>query len=357
MDNMKLIPNHQFGFRSGHSAVQQIHRVVECIGEGLERKSYCTAAFLDFCFAFDKVWHEGLLIKLKERFPTQLFNILQSYLSLRHYYVRYRQETTDLYPVHAGVPQGSILGPILYSLYTADIPVAPQTMIATYADDTVIMASHKDPERAAQWLQRGLGLIQDWLKTWRMQLNENKCVQVTYSLKKGDCPPVYLNDVQIPTSDCAKYLGLHIDKRLTWKTHILKKRMQLSEKYRKMLWLIGPKSKMSLQNKLLLYKAILKPVWTYGLELWGSASNSNIEILQRFENKYLRMITGAPWFTPNDVIRRNSDLPTVKEEIIIRMKKHKEKVAAHTNPLAQDLLIVSYEQRLKRRRVADFVSF
>ncbi|GAB0089775.1 hypothetical protein DMENIID0001_043810 [Sergentomyia squamirostris] len=56
MDNMKLIPNHQFGFRSGHSAVQQIHRVVEYIGEGLERKS-CTAAFLDFCFAFDRVWH------------------------------------------------------------------------------------------------------------------------------------------------------------------------------------------------------------------------------------------------------------------------------------------------------------
>ncbi|GAB0086705.1 hypothetical protein DMENIID0001_008600 [Sergentomyia squamirostris] len=211
------------------------------------------------------MWHEGLLIKLKERFSTQLFNILKSYLSDRYFYVRYRQHSSDLFPVRAGVPQGSILGPVLYSLYTADIPVAPQTTIATYADDTVIMASHKDPIRATEWLQSGLDLM-------------------------------------------------------------------------------------------LLYKAMLKPIWTYGLELWGSASNSNVEILQRFENKYLRMITGAPWFTPNYVIRSNSDLPMVKEEIVMRMKRHKEKVKAHTNPLAQDLLVVSYEQRLKRRRVADFNS-
>jgi hypothetical protein len=77
-----------------------------------------------------------------------------------------------------------------------------------------------------------------------------------------------------------------------------------------------PKSKLSTSNKLIIYKAILKPIWTYGIQLWGTASTSNIEILERFQSKALRMIVGAPWYVPNTVIRRDLHTPTVKEEIV-----------------------------------------
>jgi hypothetical protein len=76
-----------------------------------------------------------------------------------------------------------------------------------------------------------------------------------------------------------------------------------------MYWLLGRKSQLSLSNKLLLYKTILKPIWTYGIQLWGTASTSNIEILELFQSKALRMIVDAPWYVPNTLIRRDPQLP------------------------------------------------
>jgi hypothetical protein len=81
-----------------------------------------------------------------------------------------------------------------------------------------------------------------------------------------------------------------------------------------MYWLLGRKLKLSTSNKLVIYKTILKPIWNYGTQLWGTASTSNIEILERFQSKALRMIVDAPWYVPNTVIRRDLQIPTVKEE-------------------------------------------
>jgi hypothetical protein len=110
-------------------------------------------------------------------------------------------------------------------------------------------------------------------------------------------------------------LSKHLDKRLTWHKHIFVKRKQLGITLTKIYWLLVRKSKLSTKNKLLLYKVILKAVWTYGIQLWGTASTSNIDILDRFQSKALRMIVDAPWYVPNTVIRRDLQIPTVKEEI------------------------------------------
>jgi hypothetical protein len=82
-----------------------------------------------------------------------------------------------------------------------------------------------------------------------------------------------------------------------------------------MYWLLGRKSQLSLSKKLLLYKTIPKPIWTYGIQLWGTASTSNIEILERFQSKALRMIVDAPSYVPNTLIQRDLQIPSVKEEI------------------------------------------
>jgi hypothetical protein len=76
-----------------------------------------------------------------------------------------------------------------------------------------------------------------------------------------------------------------------------------------MYWFLGRKSKLYTSNKLLIYKTILKPIWTYGIQLWGTASTSNIEILERFQSKALLMIVDAPWYVPNTVIRRDLQSP------------------------------------------------
>ncbi|CAB0041818.1 unnamed protein product [Trichogramma brassicae] len=100
-------------------------------------------------------------------------------------------------------------------------------------------------------------------------------------------------------------LWLHLDRRLTWKTYIWTKRKQFGLKLKRLYWLIGRKSSLSLENKVLLYKSILKPVWQYGIQLWGAAAKSNIDILERFQSKVLRSMVDAPWFVPNEVIRKD----------------------------------------------------
>jgi hypothetical protein len=174
------------------------------------------------------------------------------------------------------------------------MPETEHTLTATYADDTAILASHQNPITASTNLRRHLNQFGTWLKQWRIKANENKSTHVTFSLKRETCPAVTLNGQHIPREETAKYLGLHLDRRLAWQKHIFTKIKQLGMKLHRMYWIIGRKSELSLANKLLIYKTILKPIWTYGIPLWGTASNSNIEVLQRFQNKDLRSIVNAP---------------------------------------------------------------
>jgi hypothetical protein len=108
------------------------------------------------------------------------------------------------------------------------------------------------------------------------------------------CPLVHTNNVQLPQEQDVKYLGLHLGRRLTWHKRIFVKRKQLGISLTKIYWLCGCKSKLSASNKLLIYKTILKPIWTYGIQLWGTTSPSNIEILEGFQLKALHMIVDAP---------------------------------------------------------------
>jgi hypothetical protein len=114
-----------------------------------------------------------------------------------------------------------------------------------------------------------------------MKANEFKSIHVAFTTRRETCPPAHVNNVQLPQEEDDKYLGLHLDRRLTWHKHIFAKRKQLGIT----LTLLGRKSKLSTSNKLLIYKTILKPIWTYGIQLSGTDFTSNIEILERFQSK------------------------------------------------------------------------
>lgn len=118
-----------------------------------KKKKYCSAVFLDVQEAFDKVWHEGLLFKIKQKLQ-QYFLLLKSYLSDRSFQVRHGQDLSELHPIQSGVPQSSVLGPVLYTLFTADLPIRRNIAAATFADDTAILAVHQNPKAASKNLQR-----------------------------------------------------------------------------------------------------------------------------------------------------------------------------------------------------------
>jgi hypothetical protein len=146
VEHANLIPNHQFGFRPRHSTIEQTYRLIRVLNDALDNSQYCSAAFLDISQAFDK---------LGRSLPLNYFLILNSCLSNRHFVVKVHIELTGLTPVNAGVPPGSVLGPLLYLLYTADLPTSPDST-ATFADDTAVVATDSDPATASQKLQTTL---------------------------------------------------------------------------------------------------------------------------------------------------------------------------------------------------------
>jgi hypothetical protein len=141
---------------------------------------------------------------------------------------------------------------------------------------------------------------------------------------------------------------LHLDRRLTWSEYIFTKWKQLGMTLSKMHWLLGRKSKLSTSNKILIYKAILKPLWTYGIQLWGMDSTSNIEFLECFQSKVLRTIVDAPWYMPNTVIWRGLQTPTVKEEILHYSSQYSARLSVHPNNVVVNLVAQPDNRQLRR---------
>lgn len=339
-----LLPSHQFGFRACHGTPQQCHRLVEYIKQSFERKEYCSAIFLDISQAFDKVWHSGLLFKLKNIFPYYIYTILKSYLINREFFVRIGDERSSRGIIRSGVPQGSALGPLLYIIYTSDMPVQHDGITATFADDTAFLSSSINKDEASSKLQGQIDKFCHWCRKWNIKINAEKSQHITFTWRKGDCPPVMINghlvneEEQVTGPPRVKYLGLTLDRRLTFGPHIKNMRKELNLKRKKLYYILNTKSSLSLENKLLIYKSVLKPVWAYCCPLWGMASDSNLAIIERFQCITLRVCTGDPNYVPNELIRRDLKIPPVREEISRLASYHRDRMTTHCNPLATDCI-------------------
>jgi hypothetical protein len=167
---------------------------------------------------------------------------------------------SELKFINAGVPQGSVLGPVLYLLHINDLPRTLYSTTAMFADDTAVMAVGECNENLTKKLQSSLNKIAIWTKKWRFKLNESISVHIDFTKKLITQRPIYTNGTQIPHANTTKYLGMTLDTKLRWKEHIKMKRDELNIKFRKMYCLIGRNSELSIYNKLMLYKQVLRPV-------------------------------------------------------------------------------------------------
>jgi hypothetical protein len=149
----------------------------------------------------------------------------------------------------------------------------------------------------------------------KIKVSQTTLAHIMFTTRTLTCPTVQMNNVALSKVNEVKYLGMHVDRRLTWAKHIKMERKQLNLRFRKMYWLLGRQSTLSSESKLLLCKAVIKPIWTYGIKLWGTALNSNIEIIQRFQSKTLRTILNVPWHINNSTIHEVLQVKTVKNEM------------------------------------------
>ncbi|CAH2108991.1 unnamed protein product [Euphydryas editha] len=347
MERMKPpLINEQFGFRTNHSSVHQVHRITEHIlrGFAISRSRTTGAVFFDIAKAFDKVWHNGLVFKLYQYgLPDRLVRIIRDYLSNRTF--RYRVEGTLSSPrqIRAGVPQGSVLSPTLFSLYTNDIPIPAEstaTKLALFADDTALFTTSTSMELLTRRLQFATDALSAWFKKWRFEVNADKSAAVhfvsnpRYTLWRQGLPdPVKLNGTPIPWQKEVKYLGVTLDSKLSFKSHINRVRNKARFVLSRLYVMICGRSKMSLRNKLTLYKTCVRPIMTYASPVFAHCKPAYIQRLQVIQNRFLRTATASPWFVRNIDLHKDFRIDSIAKHLKMLSTVYFEKARHHPNPL------------------------
>ena len=223
----KLLNQNQSGFRPSDSCIDQLlaitHDIFETfdVNPSLEVRS----VFLDISKAFDKVWHEGLLYKLKSMgISGELYDLLENYLSGRFQRVVLNGQTSSRRPVLAGVPQGSILGPLLFLVYINDLPDGLKSNTKLFADDTSLFTIVKDTNESTNILNGDLQLISSWAYKWKILFNpdpKKPAQEVLFSRKTRieNHPTISLNNIPVERT-FQKHLGLTLDEKLNFKQHV-----------------------------------------------------------------------------------------------------------------------------------------
>ena len=356
-----LIPDTQFGFRPSHSCPMQLHRVIDQILETYETKKICLGVFLDTEKCFDKVVHESLLYKMKPHLPDTYYRIVQSYLAGRTFSVRYRNAISTSRPILAGVPQGSVIAPFLYLIYSHDLPQPEGTTVAQFADDVALLQVDESLDDATTGAQSALDSTSEWCSLWRTKINASKSVVIPFTKRRIDLQnDLLLNSTPIPQDTKVRYLGIYLDKTLTWETHIKHLVTRIRRRIVQLKSLLGEHSPISLSTKRLLYLSVIRPIWEYSSGLWGSAAESHINKIQVTQNRVLRMITGAPWYVRNSTLHHDLHLPTVREVIQTNYKRLNDVMVDHENAtiasIPQNPPPPRDRRRLKRKRPQDSLS-
>uniref|UniRef100_A0A146QFL4 Reverse transcriptase-like protein n=1 Tax=Fundulus heteroclitus TaxID=8078 RepID=A0A146QFL4_FUNHE len=214
----------QFGFRQNHSTETANCVFIETVKSLLDKTTCVGAVFLDFKKAFDTVDHQALLSKLTHfNFADDAIAWFKSYLSDRKQSVSVGGTMSSYLECPAGVPQGSILGPVLFSLYINDLPdVCQNVQFQMYADDAVIFTPAKSTQEASSVLTSALDNIQPWLLQSCLSLNKKKTVSMMFTKKniKLERSNVFLGGVELELVEEFKYLGVTLDTTLSFKKHI-----------------------------------------------------------------------------------------------------------------------------------------
>ncbi|GFX48493.1 RNA-directed DNA polymerase from mobile element jockey [Trichonephila clavipes] len=234
----------------------------------------------------------------------------------------------------AGCPQGSCLSPHLYNIYTYDFPHHPSVSICLFADDAAVLAQGANLKYTQCALQRYLHTLESWLTDWRIAINVDKTQAIVFRKHGRSKIPktLYLFDEDIAWVNVVRYLGLFLDSSLTYRQHTKYICDKFWTKIHLSISLIERRSPLSLRNKVLLYKQVLRPLLTYATPVWGAAAPTTIKKVQTMQNKILRIMTNAPWYIRNSVLHHDLKIDPIGDYITKRSRNVFRTIENHPNP-------------------------
>lgn len=338
----------QCGFRSKHSTIHQILRITETISFGFNNNKSTAMVLLDLRKAFDCVWHDGLIHKLRKYdYPLYIIKIIQSYLSERSAFVAMPAAFSDPFSVLSGVPQGSLISPHLFNLFINDIPIPRNGHLSLFADDTAfyVQVPWKNLKSAKTTIVKALISLQTYFNDWKIFLNEDKTEFIIFSkstkmLNKTKTDIISLNNKTFEWRPVVKYLGIYLDSKLLFKHHIdysINKAKGIS--FSSLYCLLNRKSVVSIDSKVRVYKTYIRPVLTYGCQIFINAAKCHLSKLQLLQNKILRMILNTDWsdFVSTSAIHDSTNVPLMNEFIGRITDNFYSRISYHPNNLFSSL--------------------
>ena len=301
LEIFKILHDNQYGFRKKSSTHVALLTFIDKVIEAIENGEYAIGVFLDFSKAFDTVDHQILLNKPNHYgIRGCALSWFKSYLSRRLQYVTYNGSQSSQQMIKCGVPQGSILGPLLFLIYINDLRiVCKSTEPVLFADDTNLFSSGSNAISLQDGVNNDLAIIAEWLKVNKLSLNIKKTHFMCFSARNKYRPGISLqiDGEVIAEVNKSKFLGVVIDNKLSWKDHI-------SFVCRKVARGIGViiKARKVLHNESLkcLYYSFIYPYMIYCNQVWGSACKTNIEPLQVLQKRAVRIILGVHPRSPSE---------------------------------------------------------
>ena len=286
-----ILTERNSGFKKTDSAINQLIYLNHLIYQGLDDGDKIAILFLDISRAFDTVWHDGLILKLKRiGIGGKLLKWLRSYLTDRKQKVVLNGFCSSLLEILAGVPQGSILGPLLFLIFSNDMCSGLSTVPFLFADDTSLVAFAKNWKDVENSLNADLNKLDAWSKQWKLKFNLNKCEYIMFGLKNNSTLNVVLQNKTLPCLNSHKHLGIVYNYKFDWSDHVDYIRRKVSKKLG-LLFLARYKLNRSALARV--YTSMILPVLEYGNIIYDNSSSSDLMILDRLHRRAAVICTGA----------------------------------------------------------------
>ena len=256
--------------------------------------------FCDISKAFDKVWHQGILYKLEKLgIKGNLLKWFKDYLENRLQRVIVKGCVSWWSLIEAGVPQGSVLGPLLFLIYINDLAEAVNCSIKMFADDTCLYVTVDDPEEAADTLNNELQSVHDWACQWIVNFNAAKTKSMIISNKNRQHPPIYFDGAQIENVSSHKHLGVVLSDNLNWTDHIhavLKDTSKMIDVTRKLKFDLDRKSLETI------YFSFIRPKLEYACQIWDNCCEREKDKMEEFQRSAARVVSGAKKGTSHELL-------------------------------------------------------
>ena len=331
-----IFSNFQFGFRKKHSTSHALLTFIEKVTQAIDNHSHMLGIFLDFSKAFDTIDHKILLKKVYNYgIRGKALEWFRSYLSDRQQYVCVNDAKSNTLNIECGVPQGSILGPLLFIIYMNDFHRSSSILsFILFADDSNLFFSHPDPHALLNTVNAELINVTEWIKANKLSLNLLKTKYMLFSNTIETLPGnIIFDETPLEKVNLIKFLGVYVDNKLSWKDHITTTCKTISRN-------IGVINKLKYvlpsSVLLMLYSSLILPYLNYGILVWGNTHQVLLEKLLLLQKKSMRIIFNLHPRTHTDDLFFHNKILKVKELYLFHLGQFMFKFKANNLPKVFD---------------------